>query len=355
MFAEYDGIKLLDSAIFMGVIMEKSLQTYIHLPDVKKGISCTLTATYNIVRQKGCNLSEADLFILTDGFNIKYTYDFCSIGKVNFDTLCDLDKEAFIHAHIYRKDYEGISLEEMANALEAGNLILLLVDTENLRYSRIYAENENRQHAIILNGLSEDKKSAHIVDPHLTDYSGNVSIYEGVIPVEEVMAATYTYAWFNFDRVKEFPKATIWDIALRRFDSFLKGSEEKEYAQGFAAIKSFVNDIQRLNTLGDKELAAVCKDINYSIKVKSINQINKYMLQIVNESNAGRHQKCAGLADNIQEHILNWDKFGLSVLRAGISKRRGAFPDIHEKGIAILDSQLKVYNKFSQYLGELAG
>jgi len=335
--------------------MEKRFKPYVHLSDVKKGINCTLTAIYNIIGQKGRDLSEADLFIMSDGFNIKYTYDFCSIGKVNFDILCDLERELSIHANIHRKDYEGISLDDMVNALEAGNLILLLVDTENLRYSSFYSENENRQHAIILNGLSEDRKRAHIVDPHITDYSGNTFIYEGEIPVEEVMAATYTFAWFNFDRMKEFPKATIWETALRRFDSFLKGTEEKEYAEGFAAIKSFVNDIQRLSTLGDKELAAVCKDINYNIKIKSINQINKFILQIINEISAGRSQKCDGLADNIQEHILNWDKFGLSVLRAGISKRRGAFPDIHEKGIALLDSQLKVYNKFSQYLGELAG
>lgn len=331
------------------------LQQYIPMSNVKTGKNCVLTAINCITDHYGCDLSETDLFILSNGFNIKYHYDLCSIGRLSADVFSDLENESSIHPNIHRKDYEGISQEDMFHVLTEGNLILLLVDTENLRYSRIYSDNANRQHAIILNGFSDDKMYVHIVDPHLTDYSGSASIFDGVIPIEEVMAATYSYIWFDLDSRKDFPKAEIWRIAQRGFDHFMKGSEEKEYVTGLPAIKSFISDIHKLELLDDKALTAACKDINYNIKVRSINCINKFMINIINESDKDRNdQYCTKLKDNVIWHISAWEKLGLSILRIGISKRRGGLSDIRDRGIALLESQRSVYTEFANYLRELA-
>ncbi|MGI6668574.1 MAG: BtrH N-terminal domain-containing protein [Acetivibrionales bacterium] len=329
------------------------LQPYIPIPvsNESVGRNCVLTAINYVTSRSGGSLSETDLFILSNGFIIKYYYDLRSIGKLNADIFLDLEKETSIRFDFRRRDYEGITVEDMAHALEEGNLVLLLVDTERLRYSRIYSGNENRQHAIILNGLSPDKKHAHIVDPLLLDYSGNASVYAGVVPMEEAMDAAYACAWLEPGKIKEIPKTKIWEAAYKGFDRFLKGSEEKEYAQGLAAIKNFLDDFHKLNLLDDNMLAVVCRDINYSIKIRSINLINKFMIDFINENDAGWGQKSAVLTDNIQEHIFDWEKVGLSVLRAGISKRRSAFSHIREKTNTLFKSQLNVYNEFSKYLG----
>lgn len=333
--------------------METNLQPYIHMSDVKTGRNCMLTSIYNITKHYGSNLSEADLFILSNSINIKYNYDLYSIGKISVDILRDLGTEAFIHANIRRKDYEGISPEDMVHTLEKNNLILLLVDTENLRYSRIYSENENRQHAIILNGFSADKKQVHIVDPHLTDYSGGCSIYEGTITLEEVMAATYTYAWFDFDKEKNFTKEKILKTAVREFECFLQGSVEKEWAVGLEAVRCFVNDFHKLELIDDNRLAPVCKEINYSIKVKSINQINKFMIEIITEYSVEGGQNYDRLINSINELISAWEKLGMSILRVGISKRRGSLSDVQAKGLALFEWQLSVYKEFANYLREL--
>lgn len=330
-------------------------EQYIPIPisDVVSGDNCILTATYNITKQSKCNLSEVDLFILANGFNIKYYYDLCNIGKLSGDFFSNLEKATSIHINLHRKDYEGITSEDMARVLAGGKAILLLVDTKNLQYSSIYSNNDNRQHVIILNGLSLSRSCAHIIDPHLTDYSGNPSVYAGVIPIEEVMAATYAYAWFDFDNRKKFTKTRIWEIAQKEFDSFLRGFKEEEYAEGLAAIRCFVNDLFRLESLDDNSLVAVCKDINYSIKVKSINYINRYMIDIINEIREDRGQNYSKLAESIRDHTTSWEKFGLSILRVGISKRRGALSDIQEKAIALFESQRRVYSEFANCLSEI--
>ena len=332
-----------------------NFEQYIPIPisGIVAGNNCILTATHNITKQSEYNLSEVDLFILASGFNIRYYYDFCSIGKLSGDFFDNLEKATSIHINLLRKDYEGITSNDMARVLAGGNIILLLVDTKNLRYSSIYSSNDNRQHVIMLNGLSLTRKCAHIIDPHLTDYSGTPSVHTAVIPLEEVMSATYAYAWFDFDKRKEFTKAEIWKIAHKEFDSFLRGSEEDEYAEGLAAIRCFVADIHRLESLDDNLLATVCKDINYSIKIKSVNYINRYMIDIINESSIDHGQNYCKLTESIKDHTSSWEKLGLSILRVGISKRRRSLLDIQEKGIALFESQRAVYNEFANYLREL--
>ncbi|HEX2947341.1 MAG TPA: BtrH N-terminal domain-containing protein [Clostridia bacterium] len=330
--------------------METDLQHFIPVSYAKIGKNCILTSINCITEHSGCGLSETDLFILSNGFNIKYSYDLCSIGKLSTDVFSDIEKETSIRVNIRRKDYEGIFPGEMDYILATGNLILLLVDTAHLRYSSLYSENANRQHAILLNGISLDEERAHIVDLHLTDYSGNTSIYQGEVPLEEVMAAAYAYVWLDLERWKDFSEMEIWRIARRGFDDFMKGFSGEEFASGLSAVINFVSDINKLELLDDQALAATCKDINYNIKVKSINCINKFIISFINESSVSRELNCTKLIDSIGWHISEWEKIGLSILRIGISKRKGGLSGIREKGIALLDSQREVYNEFSNYL-----
>ncbi|HEX2947342.1 MAG TPA: hypothetical protein VHT96_15470 [Clostridia bacterium] len=265
--------------------------------------------------------------------------------------MSEFSKRTMIPVTIRSRDKEGIIPEEMAQGLSS-SMLILSVDTKYLSYNKLYAENENRQHAIVLNGIDFSEKCVHIMDLYVLDYMGNVSTYSGTISFDEMMAATYRYSYFCFDNKKDLSMSEILQYAYVDFMEFMKGSENSEGAFGALALENFLKDILKLEELDDRDLASTSKNINYNIKIRSFNYINKYLACFIEENSDLTNRYNQELLERIRWHMAEWEKVGLAVIKIGISKRRGSLVNIFEKSSQLFDSQLKVYEQFSCVLEE---
>jgi regulator of replication initiation timing len=324
-----------------------------HIIDIEKdlfpGHNCLLASLKCITEHYGCKYSETQLFFISNGFQIRYANNLNYIGRYTTEGVNIFGKRTLIPVTMRRRDPDGLNPEEMVHELKS-SMLLLSVDTKHLSYHKSYMENENRQHAIILYGLDLNEKSAHIIDLYILDYWGSISVYRGKISFEEMFAATFRYSFFCFDNKKDLSESEILQYAYTDFREFIRGSENGHEAIGSLALKRYLTDILKLEETDNRDLASICSNINYNIKIRSFNNINKYLEFFLEENPALKRRGNEELLDRIKWHMVEWEKVGLAILRIGISKRKSNLAQIYEKSIQLFDSQMHVYNLFFNLL-----
>lgn len=328
-----------------------------YIVDTKKdpvaGHNCFLASLGCIIEHYGCRYSEMQLFLISNGFRIRYGNDLNEIGRYTMEGLNEFGKRTLIQVTIQRRDIEGFDPEKIVQVLE-NSMIMLDVDTKHLSYNRLYLENDNRRHLIVLYGIDTIEKSVNIMDLYMLDYMGNITAYCGKIPFDEMTAAAFRYFYFCFDNKKDLSESEILRYACTDFRIFMEGSQDNEGAIGSLALRNYLRDILKLEALDNDELACTCANINYNIKIRSFNLINKYLICFLDENAAIKRRDNEEMLGRISWHMTEWEKVGLAILRIGISKRKSSLVSVYEKSMQLFDSQMKVYELFSCLLDEAA-
>jgi len=217
------------------------------------GQTCILTALYNITLFNECKYTETDLFFLCNDLNVEYQLDLNFISNRPQVNMPNLEKEAKIKVNIFDSNQEDGFPLKMYNILTGNNLIMLFVNTSCLTYNNVYQENLNRYHAILLYGIDIENDLAYIADSHMRGYTGEMSKFQGAVPLKDISAATYRFAWFDFQNKKELEKEDILKVARANFNEFLIGKElDEKTFYGISALKRYIDDFQTLSFLNDK-------------------------------------------------------------------------------------------------------
>jgi hypothetical protein len=322
--------------------------------DAVIGQTCILTALYNITLFNECKYTETDLFFLCNDLNVEYQLDLNFISNRPQINMPNLEKEANIKVNIFDiTEGEEFPLR-MYNILTGNNLIILFVNTSFLNYNSVYHDNINRYHAILLYGIDIENDLAYIADPHMRDYTGQMSKFQGPISLKDILAATYRFAWFDFKDKKELDKKEIFKVARANFDEFLIGKEtDKKTFYGIAALKRYINDFPKLSLLDDTQLASTCLNLNYFIKICSFNYINDYLVTFIEENVSYANFDTTDVLNKCKTITLEWVKVALSLLRLGKSLRREGVSSLVEKCKGLLDIQTDVYYHFVQLLDNM--
>lgn len=320
--------------------------------DQYAGQNCFLASLRCIMEHYGCRYSEVQLFFISNSFKIRYGNDLNEIGRYTMDGLNEFSKRTHITITTLRRDAGEMIPEKMLQMLKC-SMIMLDVDTKYLNYSRLYSENENRKHLIVLYGIDINEKTAHIMDLYMLDYKGNVTVYQGKIPLDVMTASASRCFCFSFDNKRDLSDPEILQYARTDLQEFIAGSEDNGMAIGSLALRNFLKDIVKLDELDNQDLASTCSNINYYIKIRSFNLINKYLMCFLDENKFLKAKDSEGLLASLRWHFDEWEKIGFAILRIGISKRKGNLVDIYEKCIQLFSSQMKVYEHFSCLLNTM--
>lgn len=317
------------------------------------GHNCLLASLRCIIEHYGCRYSEVQLFLLTNSFKIRYGNNLNEIGRNTLEVLREFEKRTLISVKVRRRDRGEIIPEQMCQDMKK-SMLMLSVDTKHLSYNKLYSANENRKHFIILYGIDINRNTAYIMDLYLLDYKGDVSSFRGEISFDEMAIAADRCYNFCFDIKRDLPEYEVLQYACSDMQRFLEGSEDNQGAIGSTALKNYLKDLIKLETLDGHDLATTCATVNYNIKIRSFNLINQYMIIFLDEN--GTMKKCdiKELMSLIRWHMAEWEKIGLAILRVGISKRKSNLACIMEKSMKLFDSQMDVYGQFSCLLKEAA-
>lgn len=321
--------------------------------DIITGHNCFLASLRCITRHYGCSYSEVQLFFLSNSFKIRYGNDLNEIGRHTLEGLNEFGKRTSISINIHGRNSNEMVAEQMCRSLRS-SMLMLDVNTRFLRYNKIYLENENRKHVIVLYGIDINNKTAYIMDPYMLDYRGDISAFRGQIPFDEMVAAADRYFFFCFDNKKDLSESEILQYACSDIQKFIDGSEDDQGAIGSKALRNYLKDIIKLETLDNQDLTSTCATINYNIKIRSFNLINQYMKDFLDNSRAIRKIGDKDLSAIIEWHIAEWNRIGLAILRIGIAKRKGNLHNICKESMQLFDSQMEACQQFHCVLNEMA-
>jgi len=286
------------------------------------------------------------LFFISNSLKIRYGNDLNEIGRYTVDGLNEFSKKTLATVTTLRRDAGEMIPEKMLKMLKSG-MIMLDVDTKCLNYNKLYTENENRKHLIVLYGIDINEKTAHVMDLYMLDYKENVTVYRGKIPLDVMTASASRCFCFCFDKKRDLTDREILQYASTDLQKFIEGSEDNGTAIGSLALRNYLKDIVKLDELDNQDLASTCSNINYNIKIRSFNLINKYLMCFLDENKFLLAKDSEDLPVSLRLHFDEWKKIGLAILRIGISKRKGNLVGIYEKSMQLFSSQMEIYERFS--------
>jgi hypothetical protein len=308
--------------------------------DILKGSNCTFASLQNIFRYKGYNLSEADIFFLCDGLNVEYNADLDFISYRAVNDLRNLSLSAGITVSMTAVVDCADWKDKIVATLSSGEPVLLFVNTAKLDYHRVFRENENYYHAIILYGVDMEKDLAYIADPVILDGNGKIDEFQGAVSLEAIFQSVYRYAWFNFDAVKKIERLDVYRTAQSGISRFLKGTvvPEKSFF-GMTALHEYLCDMKSLASMDDQLFVKNCMSVHHNVKVRCFMYIVEFITKFIQENANDFHEQ----SDSLLEQFINlkseWGKVASRVLKIRVIMKKDLVHELVERCCSLLMEQ----------------
>jgi hypothetical protein len=322
----------------------------------KEGNFCIFSIMEFIMEHYKFNVSNIDLFFLCNGMNFIYKSDLNFIGYDSFENLLLnlVESNFFKLTAVFKNNSNDYFFEESFKEICRDNLVLLLVGTKGLTYHRVFIENEtNRGHSIILYGFDTKEDIAYIGDSYIKDVNGQLLSFQGCTPLHEVKEVTFGLAWFDMKTSIKVTKNDVLLITIKNMEKFLAGKTDGNTYYGNTAIMKFVSDFDKLHGIADDLFAGTCMNIYYNIKIRSINVLLEYMIELIEKNIEFQINGYDALLTSIREVISNWSMIAINVLRTSRSNKRGNIPDIIEFSNKNIVLQNIAFSEFLKYLKRL--
>lgn len=293
------------------------------IPDiiVHPGKICLYACLENLFEYYGCTIGEEIFFFLHDDYNISYNYDLqYRPDKDAVKKLNDMNQYGlFTNKAELFTDYD-IFYETICEELNNNKPVLLLNNTKNLTYHRIYKDrNRDFGHSILLYGVEESTNSAYIADCYIKDFSGRIVSYQGRVDLDEIIDSIYGYCTVSVaDDV--INQQGIDSIIFEGIEKYLKSeSSLSNGVCGIKALRAYINDIDKIKYLdiGDKDFEELCMKIYYYLKIGTVQILIEYLTTYIKQSNHLKAPIYDEIAKDLDKLLKKWYITSLGFIKIG--------------------------------------
>ena len=323
------------------------LETY-----TKYGANCLFSAIEDTLRHQKYDLSCVDVFMLCNGFNVTYESDLNFVGYSDPDEIVkNMARENLFKINMcYKLQDKDELFQKACNAVLNNNVVILFVGTENLNYNDAF-RGENRGHCILLYGINSEQGIVYVADAYFKDSTGRMRKYQGSASIDDIRKSIFGFVWFDTDKTSNFiSRKTVLDITINNLKAFMEGNTTENKFSGNLAFKRFVGDLNKLEALDENSFAQTCVNIYFSIKIRSAIVIIDNMISFIRNNADFQLEDYDTVLEELQTLRREWDKIGLNVTKAGMTKRKRMIPGICEMANNTMQIQNKTFNNYLQYL-----
>lgn len=315
------------------------------IPEVNiiSGKHCYYSSIFNILAYHGFEISEAEIFVLFGGFIIRYD---CNKGTLN---LTMYDEMPFEYAKKitsgvrYIKDPDkSKEFEEIFNAIDNNQLVLVTIQNKFLSYNRVYQESESYLHYIIMYGYDMDAGVAYIADTFMLDHSGKALTYSGTVPLDDIIEGIVAYACFDIKDNNIMPAKGFIDLFLEQFKTFLYNGSGPDIYIGNQAIRKYIENIFPSGEMDVKNFEKSCLNAIYNLKFGVLLHLLEYLIGIL--------EKYGRLNDEAEELLIrlkslkaDWHSYFIHLLKVAYSGKKGKANETIRLGLDIFDKQERVF------------
>lgn len=314
--------------------------------NISQGKHCYYSSIANIMEYNGVDLSEAEIFVLFEGFIMRY---YCDVGRLDLtvhnDMSIDFISKISSGINYIEERNKGKDLEEIYQAISKDNLVLLAIQNKYLNYNRVYQESEGYLHYVLMYGYDTDMSQVYIADTFMLDHSGTAMTYSGTVPMENIENGIGAYACFEIKDKNLISKEAFIDIFLKKFEIFLthKADEsDNNIYLGNYAIRKYIENIFPTGEMDDALFEKSCLDAIYNLKFGVILHLLEYLIGIIQKYHF-MWSEPEDLISGLKVLKMDWHKYFIYLLKVAYSGRRDKISETIKYGIDTFDYQEKVF------------
>lgn len=304
-----------------------------------KGKHCLFSIIYSICRSKKLPFSEADIFFICNGLNIRYGTGMNFYWQFHieeylrtFGSMCLADEICFLDMK------EGI-WDSIFEAIKADKVVILNIHSNYLPYIDS-SSCKSFKHMVMLYGFDIQKQEAYILDLFYIDPTGKVLTYNGKVKLSNIMEGTFGCFWFNAKTFKNLSRYEIIEIANTNMNFFISSSlaDSNGNYTGIQASRKYFEDISCIMELDDIEFREMTLRIYQNLRIEGIINFVDYLRDYINENLDYLSEEALKILSRLDENYKLWKTILLFLYKIGIRVQKDHIPILINEAMQAIDS-----------------
>lgn len=308
---------------------------------ITAGKHCVYSTIYNVFKFYKYNLSESDIFFLFNGLGINYhqneqLYAGYEHVNINFDRavksgIFDIEYSFYDDKEKYYKLIE--------EHLEKGNIVVIDTNTEDLRYDKVFEENINHQHFLIVYGIDRKNKTIDIGDCCLIGSNSEISTFKGRTSLEGIDKGIIGVINITKGENIAFSEEDLYKVVKDDIESYFSsnGYNEEGYCSGRFAISEYINSLNiAIEEEDEDKFYNLCINIYFTYKMAGLSHIGLYLEDFLTEHKLFNDDS---ILEDINKLNTKLNTISLAVMKSGIAFNKRKLSKLIEEYKEMLNVQ----------------
>lgn len=309
------------------------------------GKHCLFSSLANIMNHLRYNLKEAEVFLLFNGFDIRYYVQKNIIVTTLYEEQLKSIQSIVTGTTRNVSDIgRRLAVREVEESINHNIPVLLRIANQYLKYDEVYQESEAYIHHIILYGYDHDDNMVSIADTYKLTASGTASQYNGNAALEDIYYGMSSFLALQKNPGFVYDKEYFVNLFQKEFKEFLDGSLPQEgYYKGHCVVRQYIENLRLLHDLDDPTFEEKCLHAIFDLKFGCIYHMIDYLMELIQEVLPVQNK------DNLINELASlkdeWGDFFILLCKVGYSRRRSKLNGTIEIGVALYEKSSRLYHR----------
>lgn len=317
----------------------------------QKGRHCLYSSLMNIFNFYGYDLKESEIFLLFDGFDIRYYFDKNVIVTTLYDEQMNrITPRITDGTRVVSFSNKEDSVNEILCGINSNNPILLRIPNKFLKYNSAYKNSENFDHHIVIYGYDLEKMNAYIADSYMLTGNGTVSMYCGPTSLSDIYYGINAYVIFDLRNKPVWNRDNVSNVFANQLQIFIEDDScYNGYYRGFFSVKKYIENLVTLKLSSDVSFENQCLSAIFDLKFGCIYHVLDYMIELIQICGINRDNR-SDIIDALKGIKSEWGKFFVYLLKIAYSRRKDKIEEAIEYGLELYEQLRNTYKNLSEYL-----
>lgn len=315
---------------------------------------CGYAMFHNVFTHFGLNVTETDVYFLSNGFSYEYISDgTCYFGyhsmknEIEHIKLNVTDKVDF-----YSEFNEDLLLNSILKGLTSKSLSVLFVNSSCLDYHNIKVI-RNPNHIVAVYGVDLERNLAYIGDGFIVDDKGQLSVYKGTMDLDKLIKNTIEFAVFHNIEKKTISRREVFHCVNYNISKFYDCNNNDGIYRGKASLIKYLEDLEHLVLFNRPLFNQLYENISATIKWIRFGPTLNYFTTLFSENEELRIKDDTQILEELHEINLDWEKISFNIIKIGVSGNNEKIHKVIDKGKLLIDKQEAVLVKLCNHIKEI--
>lgn len=315
---------------------------------------CGYAMFHNVLTHFGLNVSETDVYFLSNGFSYEYISDgTCYLGYHSMKNEIEHIKQNVTDkVEFYSQVNKDLLLNSILKGVASKSLSVLFVNSSCLDYHNIKII-RNPNHVVTVYGVDLERNLAYIGDGFIVDDKGQLSVYKGTMELNKLIENTIEFAIFHNIDKKTISRKEMFHCVNYNISKFYNCNNSEGIYRGKASLIKYLEDLEHLVLFNNPLFNQLYENIAATIKWIRFGPTLNYFATLFSENEELRINNYIQLLEEIQEMNLEWERISFNIIKIGVSGKNEKIHKLLDKCKVLIERQETVLVNLYNHINEI--